>query len=91
MIKTYIVSPSNMSVVLFFLSAELRARMVDKAGPTSSDPVYFIFTYGTKGSPILSVALNKLPKLIVTKYKFINVNYETDEIIKAIHDKYYNI
>ena len=61
--STYIVSPSKISVFRFFLSAELRALMVDNAGPTSSEPVYFMFTYGTKGSPILSVALNKLPKL----------------------------
>ena len=52
-----------MSVFRFFLSAELLALIVDNAGPTSSEPVYFIFTYGTSGSPILSVALNKLPKL----------------------------
>ena len=61
---TYIVSPSKISVFLFFLSAELLALIVDNAGPTSSsDPVYFMFTYGTKGSPILSVALNRFPKL----------------------------
>ena len=60
-----------MSVFLFFLSAELRARIVDKAGPTSSDPVYFILTYGTNGSPILSVALNKLPKLTKMNKKFV--------------------
>ena len=52
-----------MSVFRVFLSAELLALIVDNAGPTSSDPVYFMFTYGTNGSPILSVALNKLPKL----------------------------
>ena len=66
--KTYIVSPSKISVARFFLSAELRALIVDNAGPTSSSGVvYLIFTYGTRGSPILSVALNKFPKLEISK------------------------
>ena len=59
---TYRVSPSKTSLVEVGDFRAFLSRV--KAGVASSAaPVYFMFTIGAIGSPIRSVALNRLPKL----------------------------